>query len=102
MLNQKPIFSKAQKDALDGKTEMTEELFWSCLQTCYDSYNIQKFLEIWNRYPTYVQSYLDRINRELADPHSPIRIEEEKHWNELKAKLVAEFGEAWLAKLLDF
>ena len=102
MLNQKPIFSKTQKDALDGKTEMTEELFWSCLQACYDSYNIQKFLGIWNRYPNYVQAYLDKIDRELADPHSPIRIEEEQHWNELKAKLVAEFGEAWRSAHLDF
>lgn len=101
MVQQKSRFTQMQKAALAGKTEMTEELFWSCLQTCYDSYNIQKFLEIWNSYPTYVQAHLDRIDLELTAPHSPIRIEEEKHWKELKAKLLAEFGETWLSQHLD-
>ena len=101
MLNQKPKFSNAQKAALEGKTEMTEELFWSCLQACYDSYNVKTLFEIWNKYPHHVQAYQDRIDRELADPHSPRRIEEDQHWNQLKAKLLAEFGEAWLAKHLD-
>ena len=44
-------FSDAQRAALNGNAEMTYDLFWQCLQVCFDNDNMRMYRRIWGDYP---------------------------------------------------
>jgi len=44
-------FSDEQRAALDGRIEMTYDLFWECLQVCFDNDNMRMYRRIWGDYP---------------------------------------------------
>lgn len=47
-------FNDEQKAALEGSAEMTYDLFWECLQVCFDEGNMEKYMEIWKAHPEQV------------------------------------------------
>ena len=44
-------FTHAQRAALEGRAEMTSDLFWQCLQVCFDNDNMRMYRRIWGDYP---------------------------------------------------
>ena len=44
-------FTHAQRAALEGRAEMTYDLFWECLQVCFDNDNMRMYRRIWGDYP---------------------------------------------------
>ena len=49
-------FSTIQRAALNGKSEMTYDLFWECLQICFDGGNMDMYMSIWSTYPNHVNT----------------------------------------------
>ena len=49
-------FSARQRAALDGTSKMTYDLFWECLQVCFDGRNMDMYMSIWNAYPNHVNT----------------------------------------------
>lgn len=47
-------FNDQQKAAMAGQIEMTYDLFWECLEVCFNSDNMEKYFEIWGRYPEHI------------------------------------------------
>ena len=47
-------FNDEQKAALEDSAEMTYDLFWECLQDCFDEGNMEKYMEIWKAHPEQV------------------------------------------------
>jgi phytoene/squalene synthetase len=88
--------NRDQKKALSGKTEMTKELFWRCLDVFFKRHEMDKFWELWHAYPQYIQEKNAEFDREMADPNSELRKEHDKWWADLKPKLVEAFGEDWV------
>lgn len=58
-------FSAAQRTALEGRAEMTYDLFWQCLQVCFDNDNMRMYRRIWDAYPIFSRNIKDYI----AIPH---------------------------------
>ena len=48
-------FTDEQQAALERHTEMTYDLFWECLQVCFDSGNMMLYRRIWSDYPNLTQ-----------------------------------------------
>ena len=46
-------FTGEQRAALDGNAEMTYDLFWQCLQVCFDNGNMRMYRSIWEAYPEF-------------------------------------------------
>ena len=46
-------FTADQRAALNGHTEMTYNLFWECLQVCFDNDHMAMYKNIWEAYPDY-------------------------------------------------
>ena len=46
-------FTDGQRAALEGRAEMTYDLFWACLQVCFDYGNMAMYRSIWNAYPNF-------------------------------------------------
>jgi hypothetical protein len=46
-------FTAEQRTALNGHIEMTYDLFWECLQVCFDNDNMGMYRNIWEAYPEY-------------------------------------------------
>ena len=44
-------FTAEQSAALNGNIEMTYDLFWQCLQVCFDNDNMRMYRRIWGDYP---------------------------------------------------
>lgn len=42
-------FTEQQKAALEGQIEMTYDLFWECLQVCFDADNMVRYYRTSNR-----------------------------------------------------
>lgn len=49
-------FTAEQRAALHGHTEMTYNLFWECLQVCFDHDHMAMYKNIWEAYPDYSKS----------------------------------------------
>ena len=81
-----------------GKIPMTKELFWNCLNICNIRFDIQKFDELWNKYPEYVKAFQDEYEKEFSDLNSPKRIKADLEWKQLKEKLIEKLGEDWVSK----
>lgn len=54
-------FSDEQRAALNGNAEMTYDLFWECLQVCFDSDNMVMYRRIWDAYPIFSRNIKDYI-----------------------------------------
>lgn len=54
-------FSAAQRTALEGRAEMTYDLFWQCLQVCFDNDNMRMYRRIWDAYPIFSSNIKDHI-----------------------------------------
>ena len=46
-------FTTEQRAALNGHIEMTYDLFWECLQVCFDNDQMAMYKNIWEAYPNY-------------------------------------------------
>jgi hypothetical protein len=46
-------FTDEQRYALTGHTEMSYDLFWQCLQVCFDNENMAMYRSIWDEYPNF-------------------------------------------------
>ena len=46
-------FTDEHRAALDGRIEMTYDLFWECLQVCFDNDNMGMYRNIWEAYLEY-------------------------------------------------
>lgn len=49
-------FTHAQRAALEGRAEMTYDLFWACLQVCFDNDNMAMYRSIWDAWPNYSEN----------------------------------------------
>lgn len=61
-----PPFSDEQRAALEGRAEMTYDLFWQCLQVCFANDNMRMYRRIWDTYPSQVNSikkYIEISNK---------------------------------------
>lgn len=55
-------FTADQRAALNGHTEMTYNLFWECLQVCFDNDHMAMYKNIWEAYPDYsknIRQYME-------------------------------------------
>lgn len=85
-------FAKQQKAALNGQIDMTYDLFWECLQVCFEAGNMERYFEIWHGHPEHIAELLRRSEEESY------RSENEARWQKLKKKLTDELGKEWVAK----
>lgn len=53
-------FSDEQRAALEGRAEMTYDLFWECLQVCFDNGNMTMYQRIWEKYPNIVNQITNK------------------------------------------
>ena len=53
-------FTHAQRAALEGRAEMTYDLFWECLQVCFNYGNMAMYRRIWNNYPNIVKQIKEK------------------------------------------
>lgn len=53
-------FTGDQRAALEGRTEMTYDRFWECLQVCFDHGNMTMYRRIWEKYPNLVNQIKDK------------------------------------------
>lgn len=49
-------FTDGQRAALEGRAKMTYDLFWKCLQVCFDSDNMAMYRSIWDAWPNYSEN----------------------------------------------
>ena len=54
-------FTDEHRAALDGRIEMTYDLFWQCLQVCFDNDNMRMYRRIWDAYPIFSGNIKDYI-----------------------------------------
>lgn len=54
-------FTDEQRAALDGRIEMAYDLFWQCLQVCFDNDNMRMYRRIWDAYPIFSRNIKDYI-----------------------------------------
>ena len=54
-------FADEHRAALDGRIEMTYDLFWQCLQVCFDNDNMRMYRRIWDAYPIFSRNIKDYI-----------------------------------------
>ena len=55
-------FTADQRAALNGHTEMTYNLFWECLQVCFDNDHMAMYKNIWEAYPNYSKDIRKHID----------------------------------------
>ena len=54
-------FTDEHRAALNGNAEMTYDLFWQCLQVCFDNDNMRMYRRIWDAYPIFSRNIKDYI-----------------------------------------
>ena len=55
-------FTTEQRAVLNGHIEMTYDLFWECLQVCFDNDHMAMYKNIWEAYPDYsknIRQYME-------------------------------------------
>lgn len=52
-------FTPEQRLALEGQAEMTYDLFWECLQVCFNAGNMEMYMIIWEDHPEHVRTVWD-------------------------------------------
>lgn len=73
--------------------DMAYELFSLCLHMICEDPKV--FVKIYNRYPLLAKRFEEQIDKELESVDLPEETEEEKqrHWEDLKARIRAKYGE---------
>ena len=51
-------FTHRQRAALTGVEEMTLDLFWECLEVCFQNDNMEMYMRIWRKHPEHVQQVM--------------------------------------------
>ena len=51
-------FTDEHRAALDGRIEMTYDLFWQCLQVCFDNDNMRMYRRIWDAYTIFSRNII--------------------------------------------
>ena len=59
-------FTADQRAALNGHTEMTYNLFWECLQVCFDNDQMAMYKNIWEAYPNYSKNIRQHMEMPLG------------------------------------
>lgn len=52
-------FTPEQRAGLKGQVVMTYDLFWECLQVCFNAGNMDMYMKIWRDYPEHVRTVLE-------------------------------------------
>lgn len=55
-------YTAEQRAALKGHMEMTYDLFWQCLQVCFNYGNMAMYRSIWSAYPNFsknIRQYME-------------------------------------------
>jgi len=55
-------FTDMQRAALAGSKEMTYDMFWECLQVCFDNDNMDMYMRIWQKHLEHVQQLMQLKN----------------------------------------
>jgi hypothetical protein len=83
-------FTEQQKAALEGQIEMTYDLFWECLQVCFDADNMDRYFEIWDSYPEHIEELKRRSQEE------PNKSAAQASWECFKTRMRKEYGEDFI------
>ena len=59
-------FTDGQRAALEGRAEMTYDLFWACLQVCFDNDNMGIYRNVWEAYPNYSKNIRQHMEMPLG------------------------------------
>lgn len=78
--------------------DIDRELYWLEFDRLYCSHDVGKFREHLQSQPQFFRERLAEIDAELDDPDSEIRKKHDAMWENIKPKLIEEFGEEWVAK----
>ena len=57
-------FSPGQSAALKGDVRMDYDVFWECLQVCFDAGNMDLYKYIWDTYPTMQEELKQRVREQ--------------------------------------
>lgn len=83
-------FTEQQKAALEGRIEMTYDLFWECLQVCFDADNMDRYFEIWDSHPEHIEELKRRSQEE------PNKSAAQASWERFKTRMREEYGEDFI------
>ena len=83
-------FTEQQKAALEGQIEMTYDLFWECLQVCFDADNMDRYFEIWDSHPEHIEELKRRSQEE------PNKSAAQASWECFKTRMRKEDGEDFI------
>ena len=88
-------YTKEQKKVFAGKLEMTEDRFWSCLNTAWGRQDHKRYHWLISTYPQYVKQQQAEYNRRFEED-ADFRAAEEAKAERVKGILRAEMGEEWV------
>lgn len=91
----KPPFTKQQKAAIAGKTEMTCDLLWECLSVCAKADAAEAFMTLYDQYPELVEEHL----RQTSGKSREERIK--ASWENFQKRMTEEYGEDWIIEQKD-
>jgi hypothetical protein len=87
-------YSREQRKAMSGKIPMTEELFWGCMNVTYCRHD-GKLQWLMKTYPQYMKKFHEEYERERRE-NPELLVKEEQEWQELRQRLVDDFGEDYV------
>lgn len=88
-------YTREQKKAMSGKIPMTEELFWGCMNVTFCRYDNLQLRWLMNTFPEYMRKFSEDYERERRE-NPELRAKEEQEWQELRQRLVDDFGEDYI------
>lgn len=56
-------FTKQQRDVLTGMEDMSYEIFWQCLELCFQNDNMDMYMRIWKKHPEHVSQVMQLKNK---------------------------------------
>lgn len=63
-------FTDEQRDALTGKSYMSYDLWWDCLEVACNNDNMEMYKAIWSRYPDLVIELAKRTDNDRIVPRN--------------------------------
>lgn len=88
-------YTREQRQAIDGKIPMTEELFWDCVDVCYSRMDNIQLKRLMKTFPQYMRKFCDDYERERRE-NPELSTKEEQEWQELRQRLIDELGEEYV------
>lgn len=88
-------YTREQRKAMAGKTEMTYDLFWGCINVCYSRSDRKTLRCLLDTYPQFMRQFHDNYKRRLVED-SEFRVEQERESQRIKNLCLKEFGERWV------